>query len=344
MTPLALTLRRLGLSALPLLVGLSVACGADKDTTDRSGTTQPADPDPDPEPGDSEAEIVDPPEGDYVADASDDTVPDLDVEAITAAVDGAIAGALQVHGGPAVASYYEALAGMDASCPVWGVDSGTPFWFDSCTSATGTTFDGYGYQYEYVEQSDGDVTWTGHAIYSVASITGPSGEVFRGAGGANYLTGVNEAGFDVWYSYVQPGFAYDGDAADGTWLADGVQPDVVWYALRDPVAGGAAASFSGTAQVAEGPVAAIVFTDILLIDEAWGSSCPIEPSGSLSVLDHEGNWIDLYFDGPEWEGSPTPEALCDGCGAAWYRGTYLGEACFDFSPMSDWEAYPFADQ
>jgi len=330
--------------ALALISGLTVvavACGNKSDDAGMADGTPPV-PDAD-DSDDIEAEIVEPPDGDYLADDDGSAPPELNEAALTATINEAIAGSMEVHGGPVVAAYSEALAGMDSGCPTWGVDNGTPFWFDSCTSGTGTTFNGYGYHTEYDGYDDGDIVWNGMALYTVAELETPDGAVFRGAGGAGFMHGVNRDGLDVWSSYVQPGFAYDGAAAEGTWLADALDPEMSWYALRDPSGEGAASILSGAAQVADGPVAAIVFDQVLMIDAAWDSSCPIEPSGSISVLDNEGHWIDLYFHGPKWDGTPTPEDLCDGCGEAWFAGTYLGEACFDFSPLTTWSDYSFAE-
>ena len=323
-------------ATLLLITSALIACGSSEKSDDDGTTDGTTD--------DSEPHIVDPPEGDYLDDSAIEELPELDGSALTAAVNDAIANAMYIHGGPAVFAYFEALEDSEGDCPTWGVDNGTPFWFDTCVTESGAAFEGYGYHYEYEAEYDDNVTWDGFAIYSVASIVTAAGDTFEGAGGASFLTGVNDDDLDVWYSYVQPGFAYDGAAADGTWLAEGLDPDTSWYALRAPDGSGAAATMSGSTMVSSGPVSALVFNELLLIDEAWGSSCPIEPHGSLSVLDDEGNWIDVYFDGPEWEGPETPAELCDGCGSAWFRGTYLGEACFDFSPLSDWDAYPFADR
>ncbi len=339
---------RTAFSAVLVLGGCAVTKNNDPDS-DPSGTTDAGTSDPTTDAGttdagDPEPEVVDPPEGDYLDDTVDEEVPELDAAALTTAGNLALAEAVSVNGGPAVAAYFEALGDSDAACPVWNVSDGTPFWFDSCTTDSGAYFDGYGYHYEYVGESDGSNTWTGFAINTLATITTADGHVFEGAGAAGYLTGVDAGGNDVWYSYVQPGFSYDGAAAEGTWLDDGLDPNMTWYALRVPASGGVAATLNGSAKVSDGPLAALVFNDILLLDELLGSSCPEEPHGSLSVLDNDGHWIDVYFDGPEWEGPETPPELCDGCGAAWYRGTFLGEACFDFSPLADSDNFPFVDQ
>ena len=329
------------------LMAFAMVLSACSGTDDKSDSTDTVDPGTDVDAGTTdtdpvEPDIVDPPEGDYLDDSAGSELPELDGAALTAAVNQAIADAMYVHGGPAVAGYFEALAQADSSCPQWGEDAGTPFWFDACTTESGATFDGYGYHYEYVGEADGEITWTGLAINTVGTITTPEGVTFEGGGSASYLTGTNEWDQDIWYSVIQPGFAYDGDAAEGTWLADGLDPDMAWYAVRGVDGVGAAATLNGSARVPDGAISALVFSEILLYDEAFGSSCPIEPSGSLSVLDNDGHWVDIYFDGPVWEGPETPAEACDGCGAAWYRGAYLGEACFDFSVLADWQSYPFA--
>lgn len=326
-----------------LLAGLlAVACAADKSDDDgASATTDNTTTDPGTT---GETEVVEDNTGDYVTPDDGSGLPELDAEALQVAIEDAVADLISVNGGPAINAYFEAIAGMDASCPTWTYDGDVPVWFDTCTSSNGTTFDGYGYQYQYIDESDGTNTWNGWAINTASTVTLPSGEVFRGAGGAGFLQGVTNDGLDVWYSYVQPGYSYDGPAADDTWLSAGIDPEVSWYAYRMPTGEGVAAALTGTAEVDDGgAVSAMVFSDLLLIDEAFGS-CAIEPAGGMSVLDREGHWIDLFFDGPQWEGTPTPEDLCDGCGSAWYLGEYLGEVCIDWSPLSDWDAYPFADQ
>ena len=324
-------------SIVPLaLVGGLVGC-AQKNAATPAATASPEDTGA----SNSGPPVVDPPTGDYLAPEDPDSAADLDITALSAAVNEALAVALRLHGGPPVAAYRELIAEADASCPVFGTSGGTPYWFDSCTTAAGAHFDGYGYQYEYVDQADGETTWNGFAVSMAGSITGAGGATLEGSGSAAFLTGGNIYGQDVWYSVVQPGFSWNGASAEGTWLADGLDPDLVWYAVRGVDDIGAAATLNGSAGVGSESVAALVFSDILLIDEAFGSSCPMEPAGSISVLDNEGHWIDMEFDGPAWEGTPTPEALCDGCGAAWYRGTYLGEVCVDFAPLADWSSYPF---
>lgn len=288
-------------------------------------------------------EIVDPPEGDYLADDASDDLPVLDAAALSVAINEALTQAMALHGGPVTAAYTEAVSGMDSDCPTWGVDNGTPFWFDTCTSDSGTLFDGYGYQAVYTDELVDDTTFSGLALYTVARIVSPDGSVFEGAGGASFLQGVNASGQDVWSSYVHAGFAYDGRAAEGTWLADGLDPDMSWYAVRDPASGGAASVLTGSSAVTDSAIEAVVFDQLLLFNEVFGSSCPMEPNGSISVLDSEGHWFDLYFHGQYWGDPATPEDLCDGCGEAWYAGTYLGEVCLDFSPLRDWSAYPFAE-
>ena len=72
--------------------------------------------------------------------------------------------------------------------------------------------------------------------------------------------------------------------------------------------------------------------DLLLYDEPMGSDCPIEPAGSMSIRLASGEWLDLSFDGPRWDG-PTEPSVCDGCGEIWSKEVPLGELCLDFSVM-----------
>lgn len=331
------------------LVLFGVACGGAKesDPAPTTGETPSVEPTPgaDSDNGEpAEPSIVEPSDAPYLDDSGDQTPPELDETVLGAAVDAALLEAIATHGAPAVEAYFEMLDESDGVCPRWAVSGDTPYWFDSCTTEGGTTFDGYGYHQTYAGPYDGGVTWYGRAMYSVARIVGADGRQFDGAGGAGFLTGTDASGNDVWYSYVQSGFSYDGPAAEGTWLAEGLDPELTWYALRAPSGIGAAVTLSGSARTTGDAVEVLVFNDLLLIDEAFGSSCPEEPNGSISVLDGEGHWFDLYFDGPTWGGDATPEDLCDGCAAAWFGGAYVGEVCVDFSPLSDWDGYPFASE
>ncbi len=171
-------------------------------------------------------------------------------------------------------------------------------------------------------------------------MTTPEGYVFEAAGGAYVLWGVTDDGADAFYTVVQDGFAYDGPAAQGTWLGDGVSPEIVSYGLRYPSVDGRAVYVSGRVLVDDGPVEAVVFEELFMYSAELGSPCPSEPAGMVSVLDGEGAWFDILFDGGQW-GEAVDADACDGCGGAWYQGSYLGEVCADFGVLLDWENNPW---
>ena len=148
-------------------------------------------------------------------------------------------------------------------------------------------------------------------------------------------------GVEIFYSYIEGGYSWDGPEADGTWLDWGVEPTLVWYASRDPSSGGKAITLSSSVSIDSGPFTAVFMDGVYLYEEVLGSSCGIEPSGTISLLDSEGRWTDLIFDGPTEFNAEVDAAVCDGCATAWYRGTALGEACIDFSALTDWEDSPW---
>ena len=90
-----------------------------------------------------------------------------------------------------------------------------------------------------------------------------------------------------------------------------------------------------------GDLDTVVFDAVTIFDESLGSTCPTEPGGVVSVRDVSGDWYDVVFDGPTEYGDESDPDLCDGCGAAYYRGEYLGQVCSDFTGMLDWEGTPW---
>ena len=70
--------------------------------------------------------------------------------------------------------------------------------------------------------------------------------------------GVNEAGQEIWSSYAQSGVAYNG----------ALEPDMSWYAVRDPAGMGAAARLSGEMALVDESFEAIAFDQLLLSDAA----------------------------------------------------------------------------
>ncbi len=320
-------------TVLPTLALAAVgACGGDPD--DAAGPAGAA--------TDSGDAWTEPARDDPYIDAAPDPDPAaFDAAEVVVVVEQALVGARAVHAGPVIAAYNEAIASVGDDCPLWTSDGTTPYWVGGCSTADGATFDGYGTRLVYEGFADGDVVWDGEAVNGVGAIETAAGHTFIAGGLAQRLAGVQSDGALVFYSALNAGFAYDGPASTGTWLADGLSPELVTYALLDDTTGGRALYLTGRVEVPDGPVRAVVFEELLLIDAALGGACPQEPSGGLSVLGVDG-WYDLTFHGPQLEsGEDVDASRCDGCGTAWHKGVAIGEACIDFSSMTDWIDSPW---
>ena len=306
----------------------SVACGTPPDTPESPDGT-----------ADDDAWAPEERDDPYIDPEDDRSALTLDPAAVAAGVEAALWAVRSVHGQTVVDAYTEVMAGTDADCPAWGNQNGLVFWQDACTSEVGTTFDGYGYLSHYEDFPDGDIVWNGLGASLVASVTRSDGASLVGAGSALQLLGVNSAGADVFYSYLDEGFSYDGPAAAGTWLSGQGSPQLQTYAFSYPD-GGKLLFATGRLQAETGPLLAVAFEELLLFNDTLGP-CPAEPSGGVSVL-LEGGWIDLTFNGPTFGTLEGFDASgCDGCGTAWHKGSALGEVCPDFSPLLSWESHPW---
>jgi hypothetical protein len=298
---------------LPL--SLLTACGEPADTdTGQADTTAP-----------------------YLADPTGEDAPSFSSEDVAGAVQEALSLIMQVDGAPVIAAYESLLSQTDSGCPLWTDYKGTPLWYDTCTTDAGVRFEGYGLALAWDGTDDGSGNiWTGTQLYSAGTITDADGHTFTAGGSAGSLTGYSAEGAQLHYTYVEDGFGWDGPEAAGTWLTWGLSPTLVWYTVRDPGSGGKAIILSGSVGMESGPISAVVLDGLYLVEESLGSSCGIEPSGTISLLDAEGHWYDLIFDGPTDAQPEVPAEVCDGCATAWYRGSALGEACVDFSVLTDW--------
>jgi hypothetical protein len=262
-----------------------------------------------------------------LADDQPADAPRFESDAVGRSIEEAIAVFQALDPAPVIAAYDAAMTHADGGCPAWYTSDGMPFWYDDCTTEDGTTFDGYGYEVVYDGTSDGYATYTGTAIGAVASIQSPNGDYFTINGVVYDLEGVVAAqGTSIRYTEMSGDIAYSGNPNPG--IAPTFRRTV--YEL----VGGVGLQIDGSVSGLSGELEATAFDDVYLVDEATGmSDCSDEPSGVISVLDAGGDWIDLVFD-PEVEDSAieTDAGRCDGCAAAWWGSTYLGQACADFSP------------
>ncbi len=238
------------------------------------------------------------------------------------------------HAGPVLDSYRSLMAGTDETCPAWYVSDGNDYWYDACTSSSGTSFDGYALIVDYDGYEDADGTlYDGSQFYGYATITDADGARFQSRGSAGLLSATTTDGTLVAYSYMDSGFSWSG--ADDGWLATTVEPALsiqgAWY----PDQGAGAMAIDGVVRGLSGDVSAVVFDQLLVYADSLGG-CPAEAGTAMSILDAEGQWIDVLFDA-----DPDVAGTCDGCGDAWVGSTAVGRVCADLSPLLQWQQAPW---
>jgi hypothetical protein len=280
----------------------------------------------------------------YIYEEESPPSADLAAADLESAIDAAVASVLALNAAPVFPAYHAAMAGAQSDCPAYYDYQGSQYWYDQCSTDAGTSFSGYGFYQLYDDYDAGDgVVYDGESLSGVAQITTPEGYNFAAGGAAYNLVAYSPVDAEWRYTYfasvIQGAFAWDGPEADGTWLADGLAPDLSVAAYNTDY--GNFASVDGGLSGLGGDVDTVVFDGVVLIDASLGSSCPSEPSGTVSVRDAYGNWYDVVFDGPpDLETTADPD-LCDGCGAAFFHGEPVGAVCADFTPLLDWETAPW---
>lgn len=275
----------------------------------------------------------------YVYEEEDPPEAELAAADLEESIEAAVGIALTLNATPIFPAYEVVMAGAEEGCPAYYESEGNLYWYDQCTTSGGTDFSGYSFYQLYDQYDGGDGTlYDGEAVYGVAQVTTPEGYTFEAGGSAYALVSAAET-YTYYASVIAGSFAWDGPGAEGTWLADGVSPDLTLvgytteYGDMVQVDGG----FTGTG----GQLDTVVFDMITIYEAGLGSTCPTEPGGVVSVRDNVGNWYDVVFDGPTEYGDESDPDLCDGCGAAYFRGEPLGDVCVDFTTLLDWEVSPW---
>ncbi|MEZ4236613.1 MAG: hypothetical protein R3F59_10745 [Myxococcota bacterium] len=225
---------------------------------------------------------------------------------------------------PVLAAYRDLAAGADAACPAFYTDGEVRYWLDQCTAGSGTTFDGYGV--DLLQAYPGASVET---VGGVATVSRPGTSLaLDGA----VQRAVSDDGAVVTESlYVAGTFDTDHPAVAGTWVEEGVEPDL--YLTRYRAGNTVLASIlDGSLIGLSGPLPVVAFDQVILVDPAAGiGDCDLEPAGTVSALGPDGRWVDLVFD-PVLQDDVvvTPPGTCDGCARAWAGPEALGEVCFDF--------------
>lgn len=239
------------------------------------------------------------------------------------------------------------VAGED-DCPYYYdyylEDYGYFYWYDTCTADDDTAYSGYTLGYYYSGMESGSYLYDNYSYLSgTGAVSSPEGYTLD-IGGYSYVYEYHYAGYYSYhYSYVYGNFASDDPALADTWLAAGLSLNLTWSADHyDDVTGPQnTMTFTGSLAGMTGNVNTIVMTDTYIYTNTRGSNCEAEPSGTISVRDSAGEWYDVSFQGPPYAGASIFPPDCDGCGQIYFRGQYLGDACPDFSLLTDWEYRPW---
>ena len=264
----------------------------------------------------------------YVAPETDPIEPGMTLADVEVALVDAIDAALGLSVAPVVDSYRAAMSYADESCPVWYDDGyGGYYWYSYCTTGQGASYSGYAFETSYDGQTDkyGNVS-SGASISAAATVVSPGGTLDASGAVGGYE-------MDTYYGsharslYVSGNFSWTGTEASDTWMTDGVRPEVGVYS--DTMHGAGYFSIYGSIAGLGASIDVVAFDSVVLYTQSYGALCGQEPIGMISIRGADGNWYDVMFDNDYHKVDP---ADCDGCGAVWFRGEYLGEACADFGP------------
>jgi hypothetical protein len=288
----------------------------------------------------------------YTADPPLPYEPNLDGETAEPSLDGlaeAIARSAKVaytfHADPVVDAYDLLLSSGDEYCPQVYEKEGGAVWYSGCSSTNGTSYSGFGYQYDYVDMESGGTVYNGAQIYGQMTLTDASGQIFRGDGTAMSLLGyAAEGGGNVFYSSVTGAFQWTA-APVTSWLHDGDSAGITAFVMDYPFYGVRFIQLAGSVQVEEDlGIFAVAFdpNGTLFQSEGLGAACAAEPGGTISVRDPQAIWYDVAFDGATSDGKSLGDASrCDGCGDVIVEGEVIGSVCPDFSTWMDWESSPW---
>lgn len=262
---------------------------------------------------------------------------DLDLEAILAQL-------LALHNRPVLDLYWAQLDLRDDTCPQtdW-TDNGdgtvSDYWSDACTTAGGASFDGTVFGRTAEGLINGGYTWSGRDFKGWGSIVAPDGATLVVGGFITVYDGVAEDG-DRWgYSHGRTDILWTGDGWEDAWFGSGLHPGLdldAWWedGAGRVVIGGQASGFAGE-------VVAIEVDGLAAMAPGFGSDCPEELGGTVSLRDEAGTWYDVRFDGGEAPEDPVEPAACDGCGAVTVDGAPHGSVCVDPAVLLDWEESPW---
>jgi hypothetical protein len=128
-------------------------------------------------------------------------------------------------------------------------------------------------------------------------------------------------------------------ADPAAWLDGGISMGLDIDGVGSPQGNSQLLLDGGHSTFANGAVA--ISFDQVYLGSGESTSCPLEPSSTISILDTAGQWYDVRFHGPPYEAAVSLPAECDGCGEVSYGDQHLGTVCLDFASLMDWEVLPW---
>lgn len=230
---------------------------------------------------------------------------------------------------------YAIMSESDAECPQIIPNGDQPYWADQCTSEFGAQYEGYGSITEYTDalQEDGSIS-TGQHYYGEGQLTSSTGESILTSGSIANIYNVQENGTEIYSSYLYG--AYYKDEETG-WAGWNYSPQFGLSGAKSSESG--QKIFFGQAEI-ETAESVLFIDEIFMTNDVFGQ-CAIEPGAVMSIFTEETGWLELKFDGPNFENWESDMSLCDGCGTLSQFGTDLGEVCVDFSSLLNWTDTPW---
>jgi hypothetical protein len=302
--------------------------------------------------GASDASSEDDPES-YVYEAEEPGVK-LSLPEIERAIEEAILTVRWIDPGKMHDAYDNSESYGDEYCPVYDdeylEERDQYHWRDACTVGAGGSFSGYAYSNYWGDYTsdNGAYDYAGHAYFrGSARVIDGRGNTFIAAGNSSYYERKHYLNGDGTFSQSMFGnFRSDDPQFYGTWLAEDINVSLTHTSTQyanhaDHLGGGFYIYWDASISGLAGEINAIRLSNIYMYSQNEGSMCEIEPSGSISIRDSEGNWYETEFDGPKYFGAAAFPPDCDSCGRVFWRGELLGEICPDFSLLTDWEERPW---
>jgi len=273
----------------------------------------------------SPADPAGPPPSVYVFDPTTTPVPTASLDDIRGALQDALDRTMTIDVAPVEAAYDQAMFGSTSQCPYVYASPQGSYWYDSCTADDGTRFDGYVFAYSGTAVPDPynpgmlDDYWY---AYGGATVVDADQHQLELAGNAVAYK-VYSDDFAYYLTQINGTFSWNGPQAKGTWLEDGLDPDLTLTTQVVPSIGAASVLLDGGFGGLSGGWA-VAYDHNAVADASIGGLCPDELSGTVGVRAPDGTWYDIQFQG--WDGlDPSYDAsACDGCGDVYYQGESIG--------------------